>query len=66
MPSVPRIDGLRFPFHSNGGTLREPPHINALRDRDETGFWPAPEVSLAFSDGRMTGRRHRGIPVPSE
>lgn len=50
MPTVLRIDGLRFHFYSDEG--KEPAHIHVRSADGECKFWLSP-ISLA---------RNRGIP----
>ena len=59
MPTVLRIDGLRFLFYSNEGRPRESPHIHVRQDRNEAKFWLRPEVSLAYNDGFGARRLNR-------
>ena len=65
MPVALRIEGLRFLFHSNEGSPREPPHIHVLQDRDEAKFRLRPEVSPAHNDG-LDARRLNRIQEPVE
>lgn len=54
MPTVLRIDGLRFFFYSKEGT--EPPHIHVEQGDDVAKFWLEPvelQSSYGFSVKRI-------------
>lgn len=48
MPTVLRIDGLRFFFYADEGN--EPAHVHVERGEDRAKFWLTP-VSLAWANG---------------
>jgi hypothetical protein len=51
MPTLFRVDGLRFYFYAHEGDPLEPVHVHVAHDRDNAKFWIEPEIRLARNNG---------------
>ena len=51
MPTILRLEGVRFFFYANEGHPPEPPHIHVRKAGAEAKFWLGPPVQLAQNDG---------------
>ena len=51
MPVVFRLDGRRFHFFSDEGTLLEPVHVHVAQAGLDAKFWLFPQVRLAYNRG---------------